>query len=249
MQRYLFLKYPFHNKEIYIMKGVIIALTALMVLSSGFAFAEEEVEMEAGIKMWYAGFKIENASGNFIFRLDPVLLVGPAFEAELPNHLFFEGEYVMSATDYEKTQGPAKLSADNRYLEVAVGYNFIPEVGIFAGYKEEHTTWQYTGIGMNASGSVDMGGPMLGVRGSYSFNKIFGVYASAAYMWTKSESKEPSGTVKEDAPGTDYQLGVSAKFSKAFIGSLGYRVESSKGDTSQERETFSGVTLDVMYAF
>ena len=223
-----------------------------MVLSSGLSAAKEEkegVELEAGVKTWYAVYKTENPLSSSVFRLDPVLLVGPAFEVELPSHLFFEGEYLMSITDYEKTQGPAKLTADMRYLEVAVGYNFIPELGIFAGYKEEHTTWKYTGIGINDAGSMDMGGPMLGVRASYSFNERFGVYASAAYIMTEAESKEPSGTVKEDAPGTDYQLGVNARFSKALSASLGYRVESSEGKISKVKETFSGVTLDVMYSF
>jgi hypothetical protein len=62
-------------------------------------------------------------------------------------------------------------------------------------------------------------------------------------------TKESSGSIKEDAPGTDYQLGVTAKLSKAFTGSLGYRIESSKGEQSNVKDTFSGITLDVMYAF
>jgi hypothetical protein len=229
----------------------IVVLAALIVLSSGYAFAKEEVEMDVGIKTWYATYKTEDALSNRFLTFDPVLLVGPAFEVELPSHLFFEGEYLMSVTDYEKTQGPLKLSSDTKYLEVAIGYSFIPQVGIFAGYKRESTNWKITNtnIGTNVPGSMDLSGPMLGIRGSYSFDKMFGVYASAAYLKLKAENEEPSGTIKEDAPGTDFQLGVKAKFAKALTGSLGYRVESSKGKTSQVKETFSGVTLDVMYAF
>jgi hypothetical protein len=243
------LKYPFDSEEIYFMNSFIVVLTTLMVLSSGFAFAKEEMEMDAGIKMWYAGYKTVDTLNNSSMTFDPVLLVGPAFEVELPSNLFFEASYLMTVADYEKNQGTGKLSSDTKFLDAAIGYYFTPEVGIFAGYKNESTNWKNTDIGTNESGSTDVSGPLIGIRGSYSFDNMLGVYVSATYLKTKAENKEPSGTMKEDAPGTEYELGVKAKFSKALTGSLGYKIESSEGDKSKVKDTYSGVTLDVMYAF
>jgi hypothetical protein len=39
------------------------------------------------------------------------------------------------------------------------------------------------------------------------------------------------------------------KFSKEFSGTLGYKVESTEGDKSKVKDTFSGLTLGFMYEF
>jgi predicted porin len=229
-------------------RSILLVFAALMVLSSGFAFAKEVVEVEAGIKMWYPGWKNEDPTGGSL-KFDPTLLVGPAIEVKLPSHLFFEASYLLSTSDFEKTEGTAKLTADRKDLDIAVGYDFIPEVGIFIGYKNSSMDWKLTDTGGNDSGSMDLSGPVIGLRGKYSFSDMFGVYASAAYLMTKVENKDSTGTVKEDSPGTVFELGVKAKFNKELSATLGYKVESTKEDKSNIKDTFSGVTLGVMYAF
>jgi len=232
-------------------KSIIGVVMVALVLCSGMAFASEGVEMEAGIKMWYNNWKSEDpdpAGGTMKF--DAALMVGPAFEVKLPSNLFFEASYLMSVTDYEKTEGVAKITSDRADLDVAIGYQFIPEVGIFAGYKSSSMDWTYTEPGFaNETGSMDVTGPVIGLRAKYSFDEVFGVYASAAYLKTKSEWKDATGTFKEDAPGTAFELGLKAKFNKELSGSLGYKVESTEGDKSKVKDTFSGLTLGVMYAF
>jgi hypothetical protein len=78
---------------------------------------------------------------------------------------------------------------------------------------------------------------------------MFGVYANVAYLMTESEWKDATGTFTEDSPGTSFELGVKAMFSKQLSGTLGYRMESFEGDKSKTEDTFSGLTLGVMYAF
>ena len=230
------------------MRKLVLVLAALMVLCSGVAFASEGAEVEAGVKMWHNKWKNEDpGSGSLTF--DAALLVGPAVEVKLPSNLFIEASYLFSVTDYEKEEGPAKLSAERDDLDVAVGYQFIPEAGVFVGYKSSSIDWTYTEPGVTDTGSMDLSGMVLGVRGSYSVNEMFGVYASAAYLMTKMENKDSASTSKEDAPGSVFELGVKAKFGEELSGTLGYKVESTKEDKTNIKDTFSGITLGVMYAF
>jgi hypothetical protein len=74
---------------------------------------------------------------------------------------------------------------------------------------------------------MDLSGPVIGLRGKYSFSDMFGVYASAAYLKTKVENTDSAGTVKEDSPGTVLERGAKAQFSKALLGTLDYKVEQT----------------------
>jgi hypothetical protein len=219
-----------------------------MVLSSSFVFAADDVKVEAGIKMWNNEWESKDPIDGTM-KFDAALLIGPAVVVTLPNNLFFEASYLFSVTDYEKTEGPAKIEVERDDLDIAVGYLFIPEFGVFAGYRSTSMDWSVNDAGGGGSGSFDVSGPMIGLRGNYSFNDMFGVYASAAYLMTESEWKDDTGTMKEDAPGTSFELGVKAMFSKQLSGTLGYKMESFEGDKSKVEDTFSGVTLGVMYAF
>jgi len=229
------------------MKRVIVVLAALMFLSSGFAFAADDVKVEAGVKIWNNSWESKDpdpvAGGTMKF--DAALLIGPAVAVTLPSNVFFEASYLMSVTDYEKTEGPAKIEVERDDLDLAVGYMFIPEVGIYVGYRSTSMDWTASGGGFSESGSIDLSGPVIGLRGNYSFSEMFGVYASAAYLMTEYEEQG----FKEDDPGTQFELGVKATFSKQLSGTLGYKVESFEGDKSKVEDTFSGITLGVMYAF
>jgi len=203
--------------------------------------------MEAGVKLWYNKWKSEDSTGSM--TLDAALLAGPAFEAKFPNHVFIEASYLLSLNDYEKAEDPAKITADRKDLDLAVGYQFIPEAGAFVGYKSTSSDWTYTEPGVNETGSIDLSGPVIGLRGNYGINEMFAVYASAAYLMTKAENEEGGVTTKEDAPGTVFELGVKAKFSEQLSATLGYKVESTKEDKTNVKDTFSGLTLGAMYAF
>ncbi|NTW60060.1 MAG: porin family protein [Nitrospirae bacterium] len=229
------------------MKRFIVFLAALMVLSSGFAFAKDDVKVEAGIKIWNNSWESKDPDpvDGGTTKFDAALLIGPAISVTLPSNVFFEASYLMSVTDYEKTEAPAEITVERDDLDIAVGYMFIPEVGIYVGYRSTSMDWKVTFPGGSDSGSIDISGPVIGLRGNYSFSEMFGVYASVAYLMTEYEEQG----FTEDSPGTQFELGVKAKFSKALSGTLGYKVESFEGDKSKTEDTFSGVTLGVMYAF
>jgi predicted porin len=230
------------------MKRCIVFLAALMLLSSSFAFAKDDVKVEAGIKIWNNSWESKDpdpvAGGTTKF--DASILIGPAISVTLPSNVFFEASYLMSATDYKNTEGPAQIEVERNDLDIAVGYQFIPEIGIYVGYRKSSLDWKFNdGAGFSDSGSIDLSGPVIGLRGNYSFNDVFGVYASVAYLMTEYDEQG----FTEDDPGTQFELGVKAKFSKEFSGTLGYKVESFEGDKSKVKDTFSGLTLGVMYAF
>ena len=229
------------------MKRFIVFLAALMVLSSGFAFAADGVKVEAGIKIWNNSWESKDPDPVYggTTKFDAALLIGPAISVTLPSNVFFEASYLMSVTDYEKTEAPAEITVERDDLDIAVGYMFIPEVGIYVGYRSTSMDWKVTFPGGSDSGSIDLSGPVIGLRGNYSFNDVFGVYASVAYLMTEYDEQG----FTEDDPGTQFELGVKAKFSKEFSGTLGYKVESFEGDKSKVKDTFSGLTLGVMYAF
>lgn len=235
-------------------KSIICIMVLLFVLVGGVAFANEGmenegVEMQAGVKMWYNQWKSEEPGANSM-TFDSSLLIGPSFEAEFPNHVFVEASIMFSAMDYEWNQAPEKITADRQDIDIAVGYQFIPEAGAFVGYKNSSSDWTYTDGVSSSTGSIDLSGPVIGLRGNVAINEMFSAYASAAYLMTKVENKEAGApTEKEDAPGTVFELGVKAAFNEALSGTLGYKIESTKEDKTNIKDTFSGVTLGVMYAF
>jgi hypothetical protein len=237
-------------------KSIIVLLAALLLaVSCGMAFGEEKkeegaegVEVEVGLKAWYSYWKNQDPDPTAgTTRFDPALLVGPAIEVRLPYHFYLEGSYLVSLNDYEYSLFGAKLTADRKDLDLAVGYRIIPEVGIFAGYK--NVDMDLTVLGFSA-GSLNLSGPFIGIRGDVPVNEALSVYAVATYLDTESETNVIGEfTTKYDAPGSIFELGVKAAFNKELSGTLGYKVESTKEDVTNIKDTFSGFTLGVMYAF
>lgn len=230
------------------MKRVIVVLAALLFLSSGFAFAADDVKVEAGIKVWNNEWESKDPVDGTL-KFDAGLLIGPAVVVTLPSNVFFEASYLMSVTDYEKKEGTAKIEVERADMDIAVGYMFIPQFGLYAGYRSSSLDATFSDVGGSGTATLDVTGPVIGLRGNYSFNDMFGVYANVAYLMTESEWKEAGTTFKEDAPGTSFELGVKAMFNKQLSGTLGYRAESFEGDKSKAEDTFSGLTLGIMYAF
>ena len=231
-------------------KIVIVLVVACVALWGGLAFAGEKVEVEAGVKAWYNEW---TSNDPLVTKTewDASLLVGPAVEVKFPSHIFIEASYLMSVTDYTSTFYLHKLTANRKDLDLAVGYDFTPSFSAFAGYKNVSTDWDMDLNGpIIDSGSIDLAGPMAGIRGRFALNDTFSIYGNATYLFTKAESKSRYvATKKEDAPGTIFELGAKAAFNKQLSATLGYKVESTKEDNTNIKDTFSGFTLGVMYAF
>ena len=83
------------------MKRFVMVLAALMVLGSSFAYAKDDVKVEAGIKMWNNEWESKDPIDGTM-KFDAALLIGPAVVVTLPSNVFFEASYLMSVTDYEK---------------------------------------------------------------------------------------------------------------------------------------------------
>ena len=230
-------------------KCIIAVVVAVAALWSGMAFAAEGVEVEAGVKAWYNEWTNDDPAFGKT-KYDASLLIGPAVEAKFPNHLFIEASYLVSVTDYESTFFLHKLTADRQDLDLNVGYDFSPSFGAFVGYKSVAMDWDMDLNGtIIDNGSIDLTGPTVGIRGRIELNETFSIYGNATYLFTKVENKDSTGTTNEKAPGTVFELGAKAAFSKALSGTLGYKVESTKEDKTNIKDTFSGFTLGVMYAF
>ena len=230
------------------MKRFIVALAALMFLSSGFAFAADGVKVEAGIKLWNNEWETKDPNAG-TSKFDAGLLIGPAVVVTLPSNVFFEASYLMSVTDYEFKDAITTVKVERADMDLAVGYMFIPEFGLFVGYRSTSLDATFSDAFGSGTATIDFSGPVIGLRANYTFNKMFGIYASAAYLMTESEWKEAGDTFKEDAPGTSFELGLKAMFNKQLSGTLGYRMESFEGDKSKTEDKFSGLTLGIMYAF
>lgn len=97
------------------------------------------------------------------------------------------------------------------------------------------TLWKNTATGISDSDSMGLSGPAIGLRGDYSIDKMFDVYASATYLKTKIENKDSFGTITDKAPGTAVELDVKTKFCKELSGTVGYEVESTKEDKTNVR--------------
>ncbi len=232
-------------------RGVMVLLAlACIVVSSGIVFAEEKkegegVEVEAGVKAWYNKWKNEDpAFGTTNF--DSSLLVGPAVEVKLPLHFYAEASYLFSTNDYKATSGVDQVTADRKDLDLAVGYRIIPQLGVFVGYKDVKQDMTISGI---SSISLKLTGPLFGLRGDIPLSETFSVYASYAYLKTKLETSEAGLSTSNDAPGSVIEVGVKAEMARHLAGTLGYKVESTKEKNTNIKDTFSGVTLGIMYAF
>jgi len=226
-----------------IASGVVAVL--LLLTMSGAVRAEEGAEVTevtVGVKTWFNNWKREAASvGSETSNY--TLLIGPAIEAEFPNHIFVEGSYMMSASDYKFSDGDNIVRKfDRADLDLAVGYMFTHTIGVFAGYRDS----RFEEKDVDVKESVY--GPLIGIRASAPLDEALSVYGKLSYLLTTFKSSE-EGMGSEKAPGWVAEAGVKYAFTKEFAGSLGYKFEQTETKESEIKDTFSGVTLDVMYTF
>ncbi len=233
------------------MKKRIIGIVAvLLIVCSGVSLASEKdgVEVEAGIKGWYNKLELKSPEGKIKF--DSTVWLGPVAEVKLPIHIFFEASYLMSLADYKDSLPLGKLEADRKDFEAAAGYQLIPQLALYLGYKNAKSDFTETDIsGEISKSSSKLYGFLAGLRGNVPVNEMVSVYANAAYLRTKTKLADIEISGTENSPGYDAELGLKLEFVKHVSGNLGYRMESTKGRVSKERETFSGITFGGMYAF
>lgn len=224
-----------------IISGIMMAL--LLVVMSGAARAEEEkVEgtvIKAGIKMWMNSWKRE-APGTESMKSNNILLVGPSIEAELNDRFFVEASYLFSASDYKFTEAGVTTEFDRSDLDLALGTNLNRYVGAMIGYRNSAFKEKETGA------KESLYGLFYSVRGSAPLNETISLYGKLTYLSTRFKAE---GQAREEAPGWIAEAGIKYAFNKELTGDLGYKYETTKGKDSSIKDTFTGVTLGVMYAF
>jgi opacity protein-like surface antigen len=227
------------------MKRIVTGVVAVLLLltMSGAVRAEGEgTEVTAGVKTWMNNWKREAASvGSETSNY--AMLIGPAIEVEFSNHVFVEGSYMMSASNYKFSSGDfIDREFKRNDLDLAVGYMLTHHIGLFAGYRDS----RFEEKDVDVKESVT--GPLAGIRASAPLDEAFSIYGKLTYLLTTFKSSE-EGMGSEKAPGWVAEVGAKYAFNKQFAGSLGYKFERTETKESEIKDTFSGVTLDVMYTF
>ena len=216
--------------------GVLAAL--LLIAGSGIASAEEKTEIEAGVKMWYNDWESKTPVGTI--TSDSTMLLGPAVGFKFPNHLFLDASFLFSTSDYKFSEAGEKWSRQD--IDLIAGFMVTDAFGLLAGYKNSAFKEQETGD------KETVYGPLIGAVVDAPVDEVFSIYGNLDYLFTKFKL-EGTGAFTEDSPGWIVEAGVKYAFTPEFLGSLGYKYESTKGKDSDVTDTFTGLTLGLFYSF
>jgi hypothetical protein len=231
------------------MLRIIRSATIALVLAgvSGITSAKESSEggtgVVVGLKTWMNDREVKHDGESADF--DSMLLVGPLVEVEFANGLFLEASYMDSATNYEIVDHGTTLEFERSDLDSAIGYMFNHNVGVFAGYR--HSVIEEIG---GHHEKLTASGPLVGVRGSVPVADKISLFGKFTYLLNENEEGDSTHAAEtEDAPGYIAELGGKYHFTTAFAAALGYKMETTEGDTTLIEDTFSGFTLDLTYVF
>ncbi len=226
-----------------VMKRVLIGIVAalLLIAGSGEARAEYGTSVSVGIKTWVNWWIRDQPNGTI--TSDTTMLLGPALEVKIQNRVFLEASYLFSASDYSFSDSVNPVNFDREDVDVAVGFLIIPEFGFLAGYRNTILNEHFTGLKDTFSG------PLIGIVGNAYMNPQLSLYGRLAYLFTELKEESALGSFQEDSPGWTMEFGLKFAFTRAFAGSFGYRYDTSEGNTSHVRDSFSGLTFNGMFKF
>ncbi|HUI45071.1 MAG TPA: outer membrane beta-barrel protein [Nitrospirota bacterium] len=226
------------------MKRVLIVIMAalLLIACSGQARAEDGTGVSVGIKMWLNQWTQERPGFPSITS-DTTLLLGPALEAKYQDQFFVEASYLVTPSDYTFSDVNPSFNVDREDIDAAVGYLVVPQFGILAGYR--NTTLKESDTGTKDT----LYGPVIGIVGNAFVTPQLSFFGRLEYLITKFKEEDAPGTFQEDSPGWMMEVGVKYAYTRVFAGSLGYRFETNEGNTSNVRDSFSGVTFSGMFSF
>jgi hypothetical protein len=224
------------------MKRILIGAVAalLLIATNGVALAQERTEVEVGVKFWFNDWT-HDVPGVPSVTSDTTALFGPTIEVKFPNQVFMEGSYLVSTSDYDFPDG---TRFDRQDLELSVGYMIVPGFGVLAGYKNVDMKEQFTGE------KDTVYGPLIGIIGIAQVDPYLSFYGKFDYLFTKF--KATGGGLpefREDNPGWIFEFGVKFAFTREFLGTIGYKYETTEGNDSNVDDTFSGLTLGALVKF
>jgi predicted porin len=226
----------------------------MMLTLSGTVYAEKkgnaklDTDVEIGIKSFYDTYKTDNSTGGGGGATDGVL-VGPAVDAKFSNNFIVEASYLVTASDYVSSDSTPAEHVKNTDIDLAAGYMVKPGLGMLAGYKSAELKFRADGSSVDLLKRTNSGA-YVGILGTTAATKETSFYGKLDYLLTRSKTDAAGVSVSEDNPGWLVEVGIKDYgYDNKVAASFGYRYETTKGKTSKFTETFSGVTLSVMYVF
>ncbi len=241
------------------MKKMVIAVVAILVLSSSAAFAQDTkwtISLKGWANSWEEKFE-DSAGGEVTFDLGSSLMLGPALSVKFENNWFLSASYLVTTQDYESSDwyDPGdKLIFDRKDLDLTAGYMFTPRFGAFFGYKsiEAGATYELTGSSFDV-GTNTWSGPGVGILGNIPLGTTSALYGSLAVMVMDYEYSDPSGgTYNIDMAGASLEVGVAFAFADALSANVGIKAQSFSGEDDfgiTQTDTFSGLTFGLNYTF
>ena len=224
-------------------KQVLYSFVILLLLNFGGTAAAEErkgdVEVTAALKSWVNTWKRE-APGTGNTRSDSSVLIGPAVEVEFPNGPVIEASYLTSLSGYEFTEAGVISEVDRQDLDLAIGKRLNRHVGFFMGYRNSSFKEKETGVKEHSYGLF------YSLRGTVPAIGKSSVYANLTWLNTRFKAEN---LAREDAPGWTVEIGGKTPFTEQLSMNLGYKWETTKGRDTQVKAAFTGMTLDLVYAF
>jgi hypothetical protein len=221
--------------------SVFVALVLLLSMS-GIAIGEEGPRATAGLKIWMNRWISERPNSEK--RTSSIsTLVGWTAEADFTNSVFFEASYLVSVSDYTYDVANVTTDVERNDVEVAAGYQFNPNVGVFAGYRSSQFREKMT------KNKETVHGPLIGVRGSMPLNDDLSLFGEFMYLPRSTKAAFAATDETETDLGWFIKAGVTKVFSREFAGSLGYQFETTKGRDTDSKDTYAGATFALMYSF
>ncbi len=226
------------------MKRILIGAVAalLLIAGNGAARAEEGSGIEVGAKFWFNDWT-HDVPGFASITSDTATLFGPTIEAQFPSQVFVEGSYLVSTSSYGFSDG---TNFDRQDLELAIGYMIVPEFGVLAGYKNSSFEDREAGV------KDTVYGPLIGVKAVARMDYNLSFFGKLDYLFTRFKETGgagPGSVFEEDSPGWIFEVGVKFGFTREAAGTFGYKYETNEGNDSNVKDTFSGLTLGLMFAF
>ena len=222
------------------MKRILIGAVAalLLIAANGAALAQERTEVEVGVKFWFNDWT-QDAPGSPSATSDTAVLFGPTIEVTFPNHVFMEGSYLVSTSDYNFSNA----QFDRQDLELSVGYMIVPAFGVLAGYKNSD-------FNENLTGEKDtVSGPLIGIIGIARVDPYLSFYGKFDYLFTRFKATVGGLTFEEGNPGWIFEVGIKFAFTREFLGTIGYKYETYEGNDTNVQDSFSGLTLGGLVRF
>ena len=209
---------------------------------SGTAHCQEGTKTAAGLAIWMNRWKSERpGSEDKISGIGA--LVGWAAEADFSNGIFLEASYLVSISDYTFDNADVTTDVERSDVDVAAGYQFNHNVGVFAGYRSSQFREKLT------KNKETLHGPLVGVRGSVPLNDFLSLFGKLTYLPRSTKAAFAATNEKETGSGWFIRAGVTHLFTTQISAALGYQYETTQGKDTNVKDTFSGATLDLMYFF